>query len=330
MSNSLEKPSEHVLAAKSIENCPSNNCFALLIVWLLISMVILIMIMPIHDIRRPEPYLEPKLENKLLVIFTTFKNDPNKTEIHKAVINNWSSFGKDIQPVFFYNKTSTNFWDGWALKKGWIGLPIGSTNKFGTPVLKDMQMRVSKMIKSEFYGFCNGDILFDPNMKRTLMSIWNDKNVLKNSTMVIGKRTNVEYEDYYNNTKVFNTNRSLNLIATTKGSLFMEYAEDYFFIHSPENFPWDAIKDVVIGRRGYDNYLVSEAIKHNVHVIDATNSLLAVHLTGSDGNYAGLRNIDKEYNMDLIGEYDFSLGSTDHAQYYTKVDEKGNIVVLKR
>ena len=134
-------------------------------------------------------------QNKLLVIFTTFKNDANITDIHRDIINNWSSLGNDIQPAFFYNITNLKVWDTLALKKGWLGLPLGRKNKFGTPVLKDMYEMISKKIKSGFYGFCNGDILFDHGMKDTLIRILSYDTILKNCAMVIGKRTNVEYQD---------------------------------------------------------------------------------------------------------------------------------------
>lgn len=279
---------------------------------------------------RVVPCDEPN--RKLLVIFTTFKSDTNRASIHQEVINNWSVLGDDIQPIFFYNKSEPNDWDILALEKGWIGLSLASTNNFGTPVLKEMYMKVTNKLKSEFYGFCNGDILFDQKIKMTLKHILNNKIFLRNSTMVIGQRTNIEVQDYYDYKKSnLNDTKSLSHIADARGSLFMKMAEDYFFIHSPENFPWHDIKDIVIGRRGYDNYLVSEAVQHNVSVIDATKTILAVHLTGSDGNQASLENIDREYNIDLIGErYNYSSGSTFYSQYYTEFGEEGDFIVKKR
>ena len=90
------------------------------------------------------------------------------------------------------------------------------------------------------------------------------------------------------------------------------------------------MKDVVIGRPVYDNYLVSQAIKLNVSVIDVTKTLLAVHLTSSDGGHAGFNNVDGYYNIELIGEkYDYHLGGTTNAQYLTKIGNYGEIVVGK-
>ena len=271
-------------------------------------------------------------KGKLLVLFTSFKNDHNKSEIHQEVVTNWLSLGNDIQPILFYNQSDPMTWDNLALNMGWIGFPIGRTNKYGTPKLKDFYATVTKRFKSKFYGYCNGDILFDEGMKNTLKQMLKHNSISKKSALVIGRRTNIEYQDYRTLKDSYpNHTNSLDQVANSKGSLYIEGAEDYFFVHMPHTFPWDNIKDVVIGRPYYDNYLVSEAIKHNVSVIDATNTILSVHLTGVDGNHAGSRNIDKAYNIELIGNpYPYGLGRTSSAQYYTTRDENGKIIVEKR
>ena len=64
----------------------------------------------------------------------------------------------------------------------------------------------------------------------------------------------------------------------------------------------------IIGRRGYDNWLVQHALRNNVSVIDATKTLVALHQTGTDGNYAGHNHPDKDYNMKILGPFDPSLG----------------------
>ena len=193
-------------------------------------------------------------KGKLLVIFTSFKNDPNKSGIHQEVINNWLSHGNDIQPIIFYNQSNPTILDSQALNMGWIGLPIGRTNKYGTPKLKPFYASVTKTIKSQFYGFCNGDILFDDSMKNTLKQILKHKTISKKTALVIGRRTNIEYQDYHTfKVSHFNNSNLLNQIANSKGSLYIKAAEDYFFVYMPDTFPWNSIKDVVIGRPAYDN-----------------------------------------------------------------------------
>ena len=58
-----------------------------------------------------------------------------------------------------------------------------------------------------------------------------------------------------------------------QGYLFQTDAEDYF-IFTKGTLPWDQIKDVVIGRPGYDNYLVHFVYyrRDAISLIDTTNS----------------------------------------------------------
>ena len=72
------------------------------------------------------------------------------------------------------------------------------------------------------------------------------KTILNNSVLVIGRRTNIEYQDYHT-LKVSHPNntKSLYQIANSKGVLFTERAEDYFFVYLLQNFPWVDIKDVL-------------------------------------------------------------------------------------
>ena len=64
------------------------------------------------------------------------------------------------------------------------------------------------------------------------------------------------------------------------------------------------------GRRGYDNWLVQYALKNNISVIDTTNTLLALHQTGKEGNHEGHHHSNVNYNMELLKPFPASLGKT--------------------
>ena len=64
-----------------------------------------------------------------------------------------------------------------------------------------------------------------------------------------------------------------------EGYLFQTDAEDYF-IFTKGTLPWNLIKDVVIGRPGYDNYLVNYVYYHSkeISLVDTTNaSIIWMH-----------------------------------------------------
>jgi len=109
-------------------------------------------------------------------------------------------------------------------------------------------------------------------------------------------------------------------VAKERGQLFTADAEDYFFI-AFNDFPWHRVADVVVGRRAYDNYLVGTAIQQNVAVVDATATLLAVHQTDKEGNYAGHNHGDAHFNAIRIGRFNYGIGLTTSAQYVTKFSD---------
>jgi len=141
--------------------------------------------------------------------------------------------------------------------------------------------------------------------------------------MVIGRRTNVPWK---NNQSVYLSEDVMRV--ATEGRLFAVNAEDFFFV-ARNQFPWHLVKDdLVIARPGYDNYIVAIAVRHNVSVVDATETVLAVHQTDRDGNMAGFNHADHSQNHRLIGAFNYLRGLTTSAQYKTKLSDSGNDKVV--
>lgn len=112
------------------------------------------------------------------------------------------------------------------------------------------------------------------------------------------------------------TNRSTEAISafieenTLFSDQFITVAQD-FFIFTPSTLRLQDLLDVVIGRNGYDNYLVDFCIKHHIPLVDLSPSgfnlapssyaAIVLHQTDHDGNWAGSRQSkDREWNLDLI------------------------------
>ena len=150
-----------------------------------------------------------------------------------------------------------------------------------------------------------------------------------NRTLVIGRRWNVRWQ-----------NMSLYLpeqvtrIARTRGRLHIRSAVDYFVI-ARNDFPWHCLPDVVIARRGYDNYLVMIAVRQNVSVVDISNNLVAVHQTDTQAKARDRHNVAHEYNMEILGPFRSRKGYTSSAQYLTKsvkdtIRNTASIVIVRR
>ena len=118
----------------------------------------------------------------------------------------------------------------------------------------------------------------------------------------MGRRTNIfaPFPTLSESNSAFNDQQIIE--ASKNGVLFQSDAEDYF-IFTKATFDWSEIRDVVIGRPGYDNYLVSQVHhkKPSISFVDITNALIVTHQTDVDGVKAGHRKSkDRYYNMKLI------------------------------
>jgi len=101
-------------------------------------------------------------------------------------------------------------------------------------------------------------------------------------------------------------------------------------------FPWDEVPDFVIGRPGYDNWLVAQAVLWSVPwTIDLTNTVHAVHQTGRFGVKSGrdspahYKTLYVNYEM-TAQDYYFEGGSTGCVRWFSVFGLNKLIVFLQR
>jgi hypothetical protein len=263
----------------------------------------------------------------LLCIFTTFKPATHKIPIYTNTLYNWVHIDEQsrlIKPILYVtNNTFDNeTLSALACRLGWEVLEAPRVSSHGVPYLKEMYSHTEQVFPGcAFYGYSNADILYTRGLVDTLTAVNKVHNKL-GRILVVGQRTNTPCCD-----GLLYLPDDVTLAARRNGSLFRSDAEDYFFIAS-NVFPWERIRDVVIGRSAYDNYLVGMAIHHNVSVVDATNTLLAVHQTDKDGNFAGHSNKDGLFNHRIIGGFNYGSGLTSSAQFYSLSTEQTSLATV--
>jgi len=154
-------------------------------------------------------------------------------------------------------------------------------------------------------------------------------NVL-NRTLVIGRRWNVKWK-----------NLSLHLpeqvayIGKTCGKIHKQNAVDYFVI-AKNDFPWAHLPDVVIARRGYDNFVVMLAVQQNVSVVDISDTVVALHQTDAEAQDKRRHAREHEFNMRRLPRFRSTKGLTSSSQYLTKavtdtvLRNITNIVIMQR
>ena len=211
----------------------------------------------------------------------------------------------------------------------WDVLPCQHVNEYGTPFLKDMYFAVFRKYNATFYGFSNGDILYNSGLLQTLDHVKDHLGYL-NTSFITGRRWNHNMANVsdYDSDPIWVPETVTTLAREGVSNLSTTWSEDYFFVN--KDYPWHGIKDVVIGRLAYDNYLVARSIQMSVPSIDGTKTIAAVHQNGPTGFGEGRRSKDSDYNTKKIGLFDYGAGKTDCTWFVTKRDILNRVVLFKR
>lgn len=187
------------------------------------------------------------------------------------------------------------------------------SNRYSTPFFSSIVQTLKLEYNSVFIGYMNGDLLLHSSLIESLSFLFDTvvSGKPKTPLMLMGRRynRNMAMKDDL-------TNRSTEAISafieenTLFSDQFITVAQD-FFIFTPSTLRLQDLLDVVIGRNGYDNYLVDFCIKHHIPLVDLSPSgftlapssyaAIVLHQTDHDGNWAGSRQSkDREWNLDLI------------------------------
>ena len=268
----------------------------------------------------------------LVTLFTTFADhfhtDVEKLNVHNNTIANWASLKPAVNLILF---SSDSYWSTVAKSFGWdVIKPLIENNDTKPPVLKDMFHLAKTRYNTNWYGYVNADILFTSEIILNLETLTRKYNTSNTKIMLTGRRTNVD-----NLTKLDPlSDMDITNRAKQFGHLYKEDAEDFFIATS--SFQWQSILPVVVGRPGYDNWLVGEArCQLNTTVIDVTKTLLAFHqTTQKGGNSEGHFHKDSDFNLNLLKKNkivpNFLAGLTDCIVYYTYRTFCDTIEITKR
>ena len=200
-----------------------------------------------------------------------------------------------------------------------------ATNKYNVPILGDMYTKMfQKCPDAQTYTYVNGDILGTTNFVETIEAVQSIGEFL-----MVGQRTNTQWSEKYD-AKHANFSFDTHF---ERGVLFRTDGLDYFTV-TKNAIDWNKIPPFVVGRPGYDNWLLDH-IYHNpkVALIDASKTISVIHQTDSDGNMAHggkmvKTSVDKHYNEQLFkGRIDH--GHTYHAEWESE-RVNGKIILKHR
>ncbi|CAC5381575.1 unnamed protein product [Mytilus coruscus] len=261
-------------------------------------------------------------------VFTSFDYIESKFIANQNALKNWKAI-KGVKNFVLFTNCSRARKLGKSMN--FVVLPVMDSAIGGVPVLKSMYLKVLALYPTSYIMFSNADIMYEIDLMETVRfvnSFVQDEGLARKPVLIVGKRTNLDIDSGKNESW-----KSLITKTATLGTIFNADALDYFIFD--RKFPWKAFPKFVIGRVGYDNWIVAFSRYKNFTVVDATGSILAVHQTINGANFEGFSHNHFSYNRDLIAEslpsYQYALwGRTECCFLETGYDSCGQLYVKNR
>ena len=207
----------------------------------------------------------------------------------------WKNLGPDVEVILLGNEAGI---EDVSRELGTRHVPIVARSPAGVPLLSDVFRLGQRAARGGCCVFVNADIVFGPDLLSAirLTSDWSDQ------FLMIGQRWDAPIDhridelgaDWWRATR----DRAL-----STGKLDSPLWIDYFA------FPTGQYSDLppfIIGRPGYDNWMVWHTRSRQIPVVDASSAVTAVHQRHTYAQYGGSKKHvwteDAQTNADLIGD----------------------------
>lgn len=146
-------------------------------------------------------------------------------------------------------------------------LPNVDRNSHGTPLMSSVFATASDAATHEMLCYVNADIVLLSDFASMTARIGRAR------CLVIGKRTNLEVSEEIEFSDS-NWEQALRDKVRRNGSLHSRTGMDYFLF--PRGL-WRDLPPFAIGRLMWDNWLIYDARRRRLHVVDATRAVTAIH-----------------------------------------------------
>ncbi|XP_033761920.1 uncharacterized protein LOC117343598 [Pecten maximus] len=266
-----------------------------------------------------------------LTMFTTFPFVKNKFDINRNTLQNWKHIYNSPKLILF---TGDQKVASAGIKSDWSVQNIKTEPVTEVPALRTLFLESIKRSKTQLYLYANADILFDRYLIEILSSIaefLKSSDLQSEPVLIVGQRTNVNLSSI--DSQGPDAWKKILHHSYTVYTRFQKNAIDYFITN--EVFPWKEVPELVIGRVGYDNWIIAYARFRGFVTIDASSVISAIHQTSSNGNFEGFQNGNWDFNRELIKKtyppFNYGIwGQTDCCRYRVMYDDCSRVQVLKQ
>jgi hypothetical protein len=231
----------------------------------------------------------------LLTIFTAPKpfEDPHISLIQRNAIHSWTLLGQDIDVILMGTDAGVA---EVAAEFGVIHLPQVASNEKGVPYIGDMFRLARQQSDAPLMMVINADILVFPDLLETAQSARQKLGEF----VLAGQRWDLDVTESLD----FSTGWEERLRAqiTAKGHLHKPSGSDYFLF---SRGVYRNVPNFTIGRAGWDNWMIYQAVTQPWKALDASQAITIVHQNHDYGHLPGgqihYRHPESEQNVALGG-----------------------------
>ena len=245
--------------------------------------------------------------------------------IQRNALGSWSRIEPTPEIFVFGDELGA---DAAAAAVGAQHFPALSRNEYGTPFLGDVFERAQAAASRSFMCYANADIVFLEDLVPAVTAVARDHErfLLAARRWNIDQTAPLEFVDGWRKT----LRGRLPLEAQLQDGWWV----DYFVF--PRGL-WPKMPAFLVGRPAWDNWLVYDARRRGIPVIDATEAIAVVHqrhdyahVPRSIGDY--WRGPEADYNLQLAGGRlcTYSLADASHRVTPSGVRRNVNLQPLRR
>jgi hypothetical protein len=225
--------------------------------------------------------------------------------IQRNAISQWTRLRPRPEILLFGDEEGTA---ETAQEFGVRHVPEVMRNGYGTPLVSDLFEKVHVLASNDILCYVNADIMLLGNFMKAVqqVSAWRDR------FLMVGRRTNVDLDEPSIYASREQETRLLALVID-QGRLAAPNAIDYFVFPRGlfPNFPQFAI-----GRPWWDNWFLWKARKSHAALVDASETVLAVHQNHGyvlpDGSLDIMQCSEAKQNLSLAGNAFRTIEDTTH------------------
>jgi len=202
-----------------------------------------------------------------LTIFTAPKpfTDPHICTIQRNAIQSWLHLGDEVNVIMVGNEAGIG---EVAEELNLTHLPDVACSEWGTPLVSSIFELARIASDSPYLAYVNADILLVPDFVEITRQVASQSDRF----LVVGQRWDLEVTHSLD--FLPNWEHRLRADTQTRGELHRPAGSDYFIF--PRNLFLD-MPNFAIGRAGWDNWMIYQALQNRWHVIDATPDLMIIH-----------------------------------------------------